>query len=129
MDFFDTGKLCGEGAEDVRRCRREKQTEAGADEGQEKSFGEQLSDECAARSTQGEADRDFVLTLSRARQEQSHDVGTRDEQQQSDGAKEQPEGAARIADGGFLEARACATVTLGLRRPMTVNQLFWRGGP
>ena len=44
-----------------------------------------------------------MVTLSRARQEQRHNVGTRDEQQQSDGAKQQPEGTARIADSGFLK--------------------------
>ncbi len=44
-----------------------------------------------------------MLTLRRARQEQRHNVGTRDQQQQSDGAKEQPEGTARIADSDFLK--------------------------
>jgi len=39
MDFFDSGKLRGQYAEDVRRCRREKQTKSGADKGQDKSFG------------------------------------------------------------------------------------------
>src|SRR4029077_11512048 len=29
MNFFDAGKLRGQRAEDVRRCRREKQTQAG----------------------------------------------------------------------------------------------------
>jgi len=36
MDFFDTGKLRASEAEDVRRCRREKQTEATADEARRK---------------------------------------------------------------------------------------------
>ena len=92
-----------------------------------------------------------MLTLSRARQEESHYVGTRDEQQESDGAKEQPEGTAGITDGGFLErldadgelrrfwetggravpepwqiGAGLCTATPGLRRPMTTNQLFSR---
>ena len=71
MNFFDAGKLRGERAENVGRRRREKETEARADEGEEKRFRKQLSDERTARSAQGEADGDFVLTLSRARQKQS----------------------------------------------------------
>src|SRR5260370_707471 len=100
MDFFNAGKLRGEGAEDVGRCRREKQTEARADQGQEKSFGEQLRDECAARSTQGEAAGDFVLPLSPARQKYGHNAGTRYEQEQRDGAKDHPHEAGWITDDG-----------------------------
>lgn len=81
MNFFDAGKLPGQRAEDVRRRRREKEAEGRADEGLEKSFGEQLSNECAARSAQGEPNGDLVLTLRRARQEQGHNVGTRNQQQ------------------------------------------------
>src|SRR6266403_2185765 len=66
MDFFDAGKLRGQRAEDVRRCRREKETEARTDDSQEKGFGEKLSNERAARSAQGEAHGDFVLSLGRA---------------------------------------------------------------
>ena len=69
MDLFDAGKLRGERAEDAGRCRREKETKARADESEEKSFGEQLSNERAARCAQGEANGDFVLSLCRARQE------------------------------------------------------------
>jgi len=67
MDFFDSGKLRGQYAEDVRRCRRrEKQTKSGADKGQDKVSVKQLSNERAARSAQGETDGDFVLTLRRS---------------------------------------------------------------
>ena len=103
MDFLDPGKLCGQRAEDVRRCRGEKKTEARADEGQEKGFGEQLSNERATRSPQRETNGDFVLTLGGARQEQRNDVRASDEQEERDGAEEQPERPARAGDGIFLE--------------------------
>ncbi len=50
MDFFDARKRRGQRAEDVRRRRREKEAEARADEGEEKSFREQLCNDRAARS-------------------------------------------------------------------------------
>src|SRR5579863_10415621 len=103
MDFFDARELRGQRAKDVRRCRGEKEAEAGADEREEKRFGKELSNESAARSAQGETDRDFVLTTGGTGKKQSDNIGAGDEEQQSDGAEEQPERASRIGDGGFLE--------------------------
>ena len=72
-------------------------------ESEEKGFGEQLSNERAARCAQGKADGDFMLSLCRASQKQSDDIRAGDEKEQRDRAEEQPERAARGSNCDFLE--------------------------
>jgi hypothetical protein len=77
-----------------------------AEEGEDENFSEQLGDDGAARSSQGEADGDFVLAASGAGEQERGDVGASDEEQERDGAVEHPERTAGVADDGGFEGGA-----------------------
>jgi hypothetical protein len=102
-NFFDARQARGQGAEDAGSGVRCQETQDGAEEREEEGFGEELRYKRSARSAHGKADRDFVLSLRGASQEQCNDVGAGDQEEQRDGAEEQPERAPGACDGGFFE--------------------------
>src|SRR5262249_19040689 len=60
------------------------QTEGTADDGQQDAFGQELTDESAARGSQRQPDRNFLLTNGCARKQEVRNIGANDQQHQSD---------------------------------------------
>ena len=91
MNLFNARQFRGERTKKARRSGSDRETKNRADQREKKYFGEQLCDECTARSSQREAHRDFVLTLGRARQKERNNICAGDQQKQRNGAEEQPQ--------------------------------------
>jgi len=130
--------------------RQSRETKDEPTRSEKKRFREQLCDERTARSSQREANGDFVLTLGCARQKERNNIRAGDQQSREDGAEEQPERPVVNPDGAFLEwlnangedARRFSKLlsqlglhgsqigaglfymTPGLRPPITVNSCF-----
>ena len=77
----------------------------GAERGEEKAFGEELTDEAGARCAEGGADGGFAEALAGAGHEEVGDVGAADEEDEGDSAEEEQEGAANFADVVGLEGK------------------------
>ena len=71
-----------EGAKQLRQPRGQYQADAGAEDAEDDAFGQELTDETAATSTDGEADGDLSLTRGRAREQHPCDVRAGDHQHQ-----------------------------------------------
>ena len=91
MNLFDARQLRGEGAKKAGCPGSDRETKDRADQSEKKRFREQLCDERTARSSQREANGDFVLTLGCARQKERNNIRAGDQLKQRDGAEEQPE--------------------------------------
>ena len=114
-DLFGAREALAELVEELDRAAGEREAEDGADHGKEQNFAEQLRDDGAARGAEGEAERDFALAVGGTREQQRGDVDAGDEQQEGDGAVEEPEGAADVADDDGLEGLdADVEVAVGL---------------
>ena len=68
-----------------------RQPEHAAGQREQDAFGQQLPDDAAASRADGRADRDLALAARRAHEQQVGDVRARDQQDEADGAEQDPE--------------------------------------
>ena len=76
-----------------------------AEQGEHDAFGEQLANQAPASTAERHANRDFLLPARGANEQQVRDVGARDEQDDADDAKQQPQHRPRRAGEVLLQRR------------------------
>ena len=105
-DGVEPGNVAGiDVADDLQRAVRDEQTGGAAEQAEQQALGQQLPDEpLPARAERG-ADRDFLLTAGRARQQQVRDVRARDQQHERHRSEQHENRQPHVADDG-LDQRA-----------------------
>ena len=103
---------------DAHRHVRQTETDDGADACQHQAFGEELTQYSESVGAECRTHGHFSLTCFRARQQEVRHVCAGDQQQEGNGAKQQPDRAAHRADDFVLE-REDDRVELHLNRIQT----------
>src|SRR5271163_3544227 len=102
--FADAGQAGGaDGEQGANAGVAEDEAEDAADEGQDDAFGQQLTDDACAARAHGGANGEFTLAAAGADKEKVGDVGTGDEENEADGAKEDEEGVTSLGDDGVAQ--------------------------
>ena len=118
--FRRQGKRRHHRHDDLEEHPREPDAQRSANTGQHEALRQQLAEDLGRRRAERRPHRDLALTRGSARQEQVGDVGARDQENERDGAEQQPQATNRLlAEKVVLErldARAPAFVRRRIRR-------------
>src|SRR6266403_2611452 len=104
------------GEESIGAPNGESDAEAAADQGEQQTFHEQLAGDAPAAGADGGSNGHLALATGSTGEEQAGDIGTGDEEDKRDGAKENQQGGAQRAGNLIAERHDVdAPVALGIR--------------
>ena len=87
-----------QGAQRIERPRRNEESQAAAEHGQEQALSQEQSGDSQAARPQGRSHGDLALPRGRAREEETCDVGARDQENQPHGGQENQQRESDVAD-------------------------------